>query len=311
MMMKGSSFTILMDDLKASFKLAVKNILSFLFGMIGVIIVTVLLMAAVAMAVMPFVIFFLGVEGMVNAIAQFAPLMETESGAAMIIFGFGMIVILPFLIPFFVSIGALFGMGREIAESEGTNAEGVFSWYSRKFFSFVGGGLIMFLISMMPLALLMLALIPVHGGSPIGPFAWVLPVGAFIWLTVSLGMLSMTYPAIVDGYSPIEATKISLKMSWTYFDRVFSTFLAFIVIIVLIFAPFALGAYVSLKMGPEVLGPLALFGGYVALANLFVNLVVLPAFIISINRVYMILSGEDIIPPPEDEHPDVSLVGGI
>ncbi len=310
-MMKGSSFTILMDDLKASFKLAVKNILSFLFGMIGVIIVTVLLIAAVAIAVVPVAIFFLGFEGMVNAIAQLAPLMETESGAAMVIFGFGMIVILPFLIPFFVSVGALFGMGREIAESEDTNAEVVFSWYSRKFFSFVGGGLIIFLISMMPLALLMLALIPVHGGSPAGPFAWVLPVGAFIWLTVSLGMLSMTYPAIVDGYSPIEATKISLKMGWTYFDRVFSTFLAFIVIIVLLFAPFALGAFVSLSMGPEVLGPLALFGGYVMLVFLFVVLVVLPAFIISLNRVYMILSGEDITPPPEDEHPDVSLVGGI
>lgn len=310
-MMKGSSFTILMDDLKASFKLAVKNILSFLFGIIGVIIVTVLLIAAVAIAVVPFVVLFLGIEGMTNAIAQLAPLMETESGAAMVIFGFGMIVILPFLIPFFVSVGALFGMGREIAESEGTNAEGVFSWYSRKFFSFVGGGLIIFLISMMPLALLMLALLPVHGGSPGGPFAWVLPVGAFIWLTVSLGMLSMTYPAIVDGYSPIAATKISLKMAWTYFDRVFSTFLAFIVIIVLLFAPFAIGAYVSLSMGPEVLGPLALFGGYVGLAFLFLGLVVLPAFVISLNRVYMILSGEDITPPPEDEHPDVSLVGGI
>ena len=68
-MMKDSSFTILMDDLKASFKLAVKNILSFLFGMIGVIIVTILLLAAVAIAVVPFVIFFLGIEGMTNAIA--------------------------------------------------------------------------------------------------------------------------------------------------------------------------------------------------------------------------------------------------
>ena len=310
-MMKGSSFTILMDDLKASFKLAIKNILSFLFGIIGVIIVTVLLIAAVAIAFVPVAIFILGIEGMMNAITQLAPLMQTQSGAAMVIFGFGMIIILPFLIPFFVSVGALFGMGREIAESEDTNAEGVFSWYSRKFFSFVGGGLIIFLISMMPLALLMLALIPVHGGSPGGPFAWILPVGAFLWLTVSLGMLSMTYPAIVDGYSPIEATKISLKMGWTYFDRVFSTFLAFIVIIILLFAPFVLGAFVSLSMGPEFLGPLALFGGYVTLAFLFVGLVVLPAFIISLNRVYMILSGADITPPPEDEHPHVNLMGGI
>ncbi|MCK4279539.1 MAG: hypothetical protein KAW94_03080, partial [Candidatus Thorarchaeota archaeon] len=61
-MMKGSSFTILMDDLKASFKLAIKNILSFLLGMIGVIIVTVLLIAAMAIAVIPVVILFLGIE---------------------------------------------------------------------------------------------------------------------------------------------------------------------------------------------------------------------------------------------------------
>ncbi len=302
-MMKGSSFSILMDDLKASFKLAVKNILSFLLGMIGVIIVTVLLIAAVVIAIVPVIIVFLGIEGMINAIAQLAPLMETQSGAAAIIFGVGMLVILPFLIPFFVSVGAIFGMGREIAESEGTNAEGVLSWYSRKFFSFVGGGLIIFLISIFPLALLMLALIPVHGGSPGGPFAWVLPVGIFIWLTVSLGMLSMTYPAIVDGYSPIEATRISLKMGWTYFDRVFSTFLAFIGIIAFLLVPFFIGTLLNI--------PLALFGGYATLASLFSVLVVLPAFVISLNRVYMILSGEDITPPPVDEHPDFSLVGGI
>ena len=302
-MMKGSSFTILMDDLKASFKLAIKNILSFLLGTIGVIIVTVLLIAAMAIAVIPVVILFLGIEGMANAITQLPPLMGTGSGAAAIIFGVGMLVILPLLIPFFVSVGALFGMGREIAESEGTNAEGVFSWYSRKFFSFVGGGLIIFLISMMPLALLMLALIPMHGGSPGGPFAWVLPVGAFIWLTVSLGMLSMMYPAIVDGYSPIEAMKISLKMGWTYFDRVFSMFLAFIGIIALLFTPFFIGTLLNV--------PLALFSGYAILAFFFSGLVVFPAFIISLNRVYMILSGESITAPPEDEHPDVNLVGGI
>ncbi len=302
-MMKGSSFSILMDDLKASFKLAVKNILSFLLGTIGVIIVTMLLLAAVAIAIVPVVIIFLGIEGMTNVISQLAPLMETQRGIAAIVFGIGMLVILPFLIPFFVSVGALFGMGREIAESEDTNAEGVFSWYSRKFFSFVGGGLIIFLISMMPLALLMLALIPMHGGSPGGPFAWVLPVGAFIWLTVSLGMLSMTYPAIVDGYSPIEATKISLKMGWTYFDRVFSTFLAFIGIIALLFTPFFIGTLLNV--------PLALFSGYAILAFFFSGLVVFPAFIISLNRVYMILSGESITAPPEDEHPDVNLVGGI
>ena len=310
-MMKSSSFTILMDDLKASFKLAVKNILSFLLGMIGVIIVTVLLIAAVAIAVVPVVILFLGIEGMINAITQLAPLMETQSGAAAIIFGVGMLVILPFLIPFFVSVGALFGMGREIAESEGTTAEGVFSWYSRKFFSFVGGGLIIFLISIFPLALLMLALIPVHGGSPVGPFAWVLPVGAFIWLTVSLGMLSMTYPAIVDGYSPIQATKISLRMGWIYFDRVFSTFLAFIGIITLLYAPVVIGAFLSLSLGTEPPGPLVLISSYTTIVSLFSGLIVLPAFVISLNRVYMILSGEDITPPPEDEHPDVSLVGGI
>jgi hypothetical protein len=310
-MMKGSSFSILMDDLKASFKLAVKNILSFLLGMIGVIIVTVLLIAAMAIAVIPVVILFLGIEGMTNAITQLAPLMGTGSGAAAIIFGVGMVVISPLLIPFFVSVGALFGMGREIAESEGTNAEGVFSWYSRKFFSFIGGGLIIFLISMLPLALLMLALIPVHGGSPSGPFAWVLPVGAFIWLTVSLGMLSMTYPAIVDGHSPIEATKISLKMGWTYFDRIFSTFLAFIGIIALLFAPFIIGALLSMPLGTEPPGPLALFGGYAIIVSLFSGLIVLPAFVISLNRAYMILSGEDITSLQEDEHPDVNLVGGV
>ena len=58
----------------------------------------------------------------------------------------GIMFALPFLAPFMVAIGAMFGLGREIVESEGTSAEGVFTWYKKKFFSLAGGGLVLFIV---------------------------------------------------------------------------------------------------------------------------------------------------------------------
>jgi hypothetical protein len=146
--MKNASFSTIIEDLKISFKFATKNIISFLLGIFGVLIVSGLLIIVVAAMVFIPLLIIIGLGNITTFFESFAG-METI-GIANIALG-SIMFALPFLAPFMVAIGALFGMGREIVESEGTNAEGVFTWYKKKFFSLAGGGIVLFLVVIGPL----------------------------------------------------------------------------------------------------------------------------------------------------------------
>ena len=218
--------------------------------------------------------------------------------------GLGMLALLPLLSPLFVAIGVLFGMGREIVESEGANAEGVFTWYRRKFFPLAAGGIIIFLVTLVPL------FIGVTFYVYIGEFSQliqtILVILGVLWIALTSGALTMFLPAIIDGHSVLQALKISVKMSYRYFDRIFSVWLIFVGILILPFTPLLLMSPFVTTM-PLVFIPAATV---MVLWLIFDVLVVVPAVIISLSRVYLILSAVEST-PSDDEHPGISFVGGI
>jgi hypothetical protein len=124
--MKNASIQIILEDLKISFKFAVKNIISYILAIFGVLIISGILLVLVAAVV--FTSMFFAIGGFEGLVAFFTSMAENfETGFTNIFVG-AILIILPLIAPFFVAIGALFGMGREIVESEGTTAEGVFTW---------------------------------------------------------------------------------------------------------------------------------------------------------------------------------------
>jgi hypothetical protein len=130
-----------------------------------------------------------------------------------------------------------------------------------------------------------------------------------VWVFFSVGFLSMLFPAIIDGYSPLVAARISIKMGWRYFDRVFATWLGILGMIVLPFAPLVL--LIPTSMSPLLMEPIGIALAVYALPMMIIMvLVLLPAAAITLSRVYLILSA---IEPNtvEDEHPDLRFVGGI
>lgn len=299
-----------MEDLKVSFKFAVRNILSFLLGMIGVIIVTlVVMLIGFAVVSIPLLFAMGGPQGFVAFFESLGVLMEAifvaqpDPAAATL----GILAIMLLVTPFFVAIGVVFGMGREIVESAGTSAEGVFVWYRKKFFSLAGGGIVMFVIIGLPLFL-------VYGGLFLAgyvltglPSAVLASLSAF-WIMLSSGMMTMVFPAIIDNYSVLDATRQSIRLTMKYFDRVFSTWFTFILIIIVMFAPLGLGiaAFAMPSLGADFI----FFAIYAVIAGFILVLIVLPALVIALSRLYMILSGIEISAVGENE-PDVSLVGGI
>ncbi|MGQ4912981.1 MAG: hypothetical protein ACP6KW_12500, partial [Candidatus Thorarchaeota archaeon] len=220
--MKNASFETLLDDVKISYRFALKNAISYVLATIGVLIVTVLLLAVVAALIfVPLVFLSGGFEAFVTWVSSFshsdAMVGTTVAAGAVLIFS-------PLLAPFFVAIGALFGMGREIVESEGTTAEGVFAWYKRKFFSLAGGGVVLFLIVMGPMLLLLLVGTVVYGDQFLmttmlstGQGNPVIASLMMVWFVISTGSLSMMFPAIIDGHSVLESVTLSFRMSYRYF----------------------------------------------------------------------------------------------
>ena len=315
--MKNASFQTILEDLKISFRFALKNVISYVLAIIGVFIVAGLLLLIVAAAVFVPLLFSMGFENMFLWFESFNLIGPSEVATL----GLGIfLVALPFITPFFVAAGALFGMSREIVESEGTTAEGVFQWFKRKFFSLAGGGLVMFLIIAGPIFLISFGAVALFGdqvlsiafissGTTTTLSPLLLGLG-MIWFVLSTGFLTMLFPAIIDGHSVVEATKKSFRMSIDYFDRVIGFWIAFILIIVALIAPMFLAIFAV----PGSFGPgLVAMAIYAIPMVIFLAFVALPALSIGLTRVYMILTAddEDFIPQNEENESGPSFVGGL
>ncbi len=315
--MKNASFQTILEDLKISIRFAVKNAISYVLAIIGVSLVTIILIGIVAAFVfIPILLSPIALESFILWAESFNQL--SLSGGMTIATGIFLIA-LPFVAPFFVATGALFGMSREIVESEGTSAEGVFTWYKKRFFSLAGGGIILFIFILGPVFLVILGTIALFGdqilnvafigvGSStiMNPLISALGV---IWFVVSSGLMTMLFPAIIDGYSVVEATKKSIRMGIHYFDRIFGIWISYILLILVLLVPVIIVPLTLGTIGPAMIG----MAVYAVPMALFIAFILLPAVSIGLTRVYMILSAddEDLIPSESDDVDGPSFIGGL
>ncbi|MGY5875360.1 MAG: hypothetical protein RTU30_06420 [Candidatus Thorarchaeota archaeon] len=306
-MEKRSNLKTLADDITVGIRYATKNILTFLLGMIGILLVTaVFVVIFMIVFVFGLMLFMGGPLGMISFFESFGTNFLGPEGLTTM--SLTLLVMLPFLSPLFVAIGVLFGMGREIVESEGANAEGVFTWYRRKFVPLAMGGIIVFLVVIGPIFLGVITLFNMGGVTDNLTNAFLATV-AVLWVTISSGSLTMLFPSIIDGQSALEALKTTLRMSYSYFDRIFSVWLGYIGILILPFVPaiFLTPLFTAESMFSGISIAFMSIMGIWALVDI---LVIVPAISISLSRVYLILSA---IEPTqaEDDHPGISFVGGI
>lgn len=318
--MKTASLSTILEDLKISFKFATKNVISYLLALFGVIIVSVLLLAVVAALVfIPLFFMMGGIEGLTTYFESFGTL--TDVGIANIALG-SLLFALPFLAPIFVAIGAMFGLGREIVESEGTSAEGVFRWYKKKFFALAGGGMVLFLVVLGPLILALLAGAAIYGGQFLtiaiisaGTASIINPIVIsflMIWFALSTGILSMLFPSIIDGNSVFESTKISIRMSIKYFDRIFGVWMAFLVILGVLLVPLLIMPFAFSVTEPTFTPLAGLLIVYAIPAGLILLFLYMPAVTIGLTRIYMILTADDDYEHTlEETETGPSFIGGV
>jgi hypothetical protein len=282
------------EDVKVGFKFAVKNVLSLFLAMLGVLIVTLFVLVFILLGILTVIMTFGGgFPGVIRAIMVVAEAVETFPSATSL--GIIAMVLIPVLLPVFVAIGALYGMAREIVESEGTSAEGVFTWYQRKFASLAGAGVLTFLITILPLGLAYGYLYEVLGGVITGTNDTLAIAAGVLWFVLSGGLLSMMFPAVIDGHSVKDAFVKSVGMGARHAGRVFSLWLFYLGLAVGLYAPLIWGPRYAPWLFTEIVA--GSLGSYPVLVTLFLLFILVPAMAISQSRAYLLLSSD------EDEEP--------
>ncbi|MHA2433957.1 MAG: hypothetical protein ACXADO_12065, partial [Candidatus Thorarchaeota archaeon] len=292
--MRESGFGVFREDVNVGFKFAVRNVISFFLAMLGVLIVTLFVLVFILLGILSLIFSFGGgFPAIIRAIMVVAEAVETFPSPSSL--GIIAMVLIPLVLPIFVAIGALYGMAREIVESEGTSAEGVFTWYERKFLPLAGAGVLVFLITILPLGLAYVYLYEVLGGYITGTDEALAIAAGVIWFVLSAGLLSMMFPAIIDGHSVKDAFVKSVRMGARHAGRVFSLWLFYLGLAVGLYAPLIWGPrYAPWIFTEFVAGSL---GSYPVLVTLFLLFILIPAMAISQSRAYLLLSSD------EDEEP--------
>lgn len=277
----------LAKDVYLGFKFAIQNFLSYFLAMLGIVILTIIMVIVVLLVIVVPLILFVGLPIIINWVVTIGIEVGTVEGTMLL--SIILLFVLPILGPFFMALGSLYGMSREVIEGEGTSAESAFSWYKKRSISLAGGGIIHFLISILPFLLAIWMLFATQTAPPTNEtLAIILPVG-FIWVLLSNGMLCLTFPGIIDGLSAIGAAKRSVRLCCRSPGRVLGSWAVYATLIgvpIITFIDDPLFDWAQLI-------PDSYLEPYTVVIILLLLFVVLPAMSITFTRIYLILTAQD------------------
>ncbi len=297
-----TTFGTILEDVKASFKGAYRNVLSYFLANLGLLLITGLLLALVAI---PFVV-IIALSGSTAIIAWAQGLRSLALTNPWAIGMGGYLLMLPFVAVLFSVLGAIYGMSKEVVETGKTSAESAFSWLRHNFITFAGAGIALSLIVIAPQILVIATVTFFVGVNP--PVLASYGISVFVWVYsfITLGMTSMVFPAVVNGNGVKESFLESFRLATQRFDRVFGIHTALILLAFLTLSPFFLSSYVF-AMNPVVSavipGAIAL-GGYAIVIGVFWLFLLIPTMFIAYTRVYTDLTGGEIA---DASTPDVEV----
>jgi hypothetical protein len=252
--------------------------------MLGVIFVTLVLLIIILLFIVVPLIVFVGIPALLSLVDYIVENFTQATQLSLV--GLILILVLPILCPFFIALGSLFGMSREVVESDGTHAESAFSWYGKKALSFVGGGAIHFLVTLAPFIIAFIGIAyPTWSPPSNEQIRLIIPLG-LLWIFLINGMLSLTFPGIIDGLTAVRAAGRSIRLTSQFPGRVLGAWsIMFLIVGLPIFSLINEIAYIF----PSIV-PLGFFEPYAGLIILTLLFYVIPAFSIVLTRIYMILT---------------------
>ncbi len=323
-----TDFQILYDDLRSSVRLASKNLLSFILGVVGIGIVLSIVIAAVALTWIlaifvwqgnSFLAFGTFMSQWGTAMSDYMSVFATAPVNAMMFGLAGLLLLIPAVAVLFIWIGPLYGMSKEVVESGSTHAESALGWLRNRFFHFALAGVLMSLIIAGPPIVLYSGLSTLYGTSLTGWPSALAASGTFLWVFFTYGLLSTWLPAIADGATVEAGLRTSLNLARQHFPRIYGLLTEFLVVILIVIGPISLWGFYQathyslswILPSSVILNPVAIWLMiYTVLGALVLVFIALPAHIVAYTRVYTILSGKEL-PTETPDVPDIGFMGVI
>jgi hypothetical protein len=194
------------------------------------------------------------------------------------------------LAPFLIALGALFGMGQEVMESGSISAEEVLLWYRQKFACLAAGGMVQFLIIIGPIGMEYILAAWYYGDRMPDSSAFTILVAiAIAWFLFSSGILSMVFPSIVDGMPISSSIKHSIELTRDNFRAVFSIWITFSSLGLLLLGPIIFQEFTDFIFLTGVA-----YDFYIVASVLLIALMLLPVYVLSATRTYLIISDPNI-----------------
>ncbi|MGY5852920.1 MAG: hypothetical protein RTU92_05075 [Candidatus Thorarchaeota archaeon] len=204
-------------------------------------------------------------------------------------------VILFFL--FYLMLGGLYGMGKEIIETAGTFAQGATSWIRQKFGQFTFGSLFHIILGILPAMGMGLAFSTTFEYQIPSPLNIVALLLMIVVIFFAWGLLSLYMPALTDGQGLIGGLKKSIGLNLDNFVSVFKVWAIYFFLIIIWFIPMSLFANIEFTMQqrPEVLPFYTFAIGWNFIYGIFVLLILVPMMTIHLTRIYSKLTGKDVL----------------
>ncbi|MGY5852213.1 MAG: hypothetical protein RTU92_01445 [Candidatus Thorarchaeota archaeon] len=295
----STNFNTIIDDLKASYRLASNNILTYLLANIGMMILLVLMLVVIAVPLAIVLVFSIGPNPAYwVAVGSWWATVGTANPWG--IGGLALLFLVPFIAALFVVVGTIYGVSKQLVATGQTKAEYAFTYFRHKFFTFFGAGLLLTVIIILPVIVMWGSASILAGYMISNELSLLLSAVSFVWVFLTVGFCANVFPAITYGAGVIEAFKESFDLATERFDRVFGLLSGVISLFALSFGPVIILGLLTptlTTMGAFFNPITGIVLAWTVIAAVLWFLVFLPMTIIAFVRVYADMTGKEIATP--------------
>lgn len=277
------------ETIKLSVRFTRKHYLSIFLAILGVSVITIsLFLLILLIGSIPLSIAYGPFDEIFDAFDYLGDALAGMTGVEAV--GIALFIVSSLLAPFLIALGALFGLGQEIIESGTADAEEALHWYRQKFGRLAAGGIVQFLFIIGPIGIEYLLATWYYRNQEVDSSSFtILIIIAIVWFLFSSGMLSMVFPSIVDGMFVSSSIKHSINLARSNFSAVFSIWITFSSLGLLL-----LGPIISQELADFPVMTEQWYELYILAAGAIFGLILLPVYVLSASRTYLIISDPNI-----------------
>ncbi|UCE10667.1 MAG: hypothetical protein JSW61_01685 [Candidatus Thorarchaeota archaeon] len=195
-------------------------------------------------------------------------------------------VLLPIVLVYIWTFGAMYGVSKEIVDSNAVRVTSFIHWFRSHILGLLGTGVLLALIAIGP-PLSIAAGLSMQGVTAIPfPADWVFGLLSFAWFFIVICFSSMQVPALMDGLGVFAALRESANLVRANLSRVFSVHLLYFLVLVLLFGPLPIYSVITNSFDAASDAVAAAILSWSAFGLFILGFALLPSLYITMTTIY-------------------------